>query len=77
MVRSLFEYVVYDLDRQQIIDFRLKPWADGYLVLRTALYHNTTGEETASHAVKQKDAPTVKWLKRHVPPRGLEPLSSP
>jgi hypothetical protein len=38
MARLLFEYIVYDLDRQQIVDFRLKPWADRYLVLRAALY---------------------------------------
>jgi hypothetical protein len=38
MARMLFEYIVYDLDRQQIVDFRLKPWADRYLVLRAALY---------------------------------------
>lgn len=38
MARHLFEYVTYDLDRQEIIDFRLKPWADQFLMLRTALY---------------------------------------
>jgi DNA invertase Pin-like site-specific DNA recombinase len=38
LARMLFEYIVYDLDRQQIVDFRLKPWADHYLVLRAALY---------------------------------------
>ena len=38
MARHLFEYVTYDLDRQEIVDFRLKPWADQFLVLRTALY---------------------------------------
>ncbi len=43
MARMLFEYVVYDLDRQQIVDFRLKPWADRYLVLRAALYGDDGG----------------------------------
>lgn len=38
MARMLFEYIVYDFDRQQIVDFRLKPWADRYLILRAALY---------------------------------------
>lgn len=38
MARVLFEYVTYDFDRQQIVDFRLKPWADRYLVLRASLY---------------------------------------
>jgi len=38
VARMLFESVTYDLDRQQIVDFRLKPWADRYLVLRASLY---------------------------------------
>ncbi len=38
LVRSLFDEVVYDLDRQQIVDFRLKPWADRFVILREALY---------------------------------------
>jgi hypothetical protein len=38
MARHLFEYVAYDLDRQEIVDFRLKPWADQFLVLRAGLY---------------------------------------
>lgn len=38
MAHMLFEYIVYDLDRRQIVDFRLKAWADRYLVLRTSLY---------------------------------------
>ena len=45
----LFDYVVYDLDQRQIVDFRLKPWADRYLVLRIDLDGNEdsmqTGEE--------------------------------
>ncbi|MBZ0304749.1 MAG: recombinase family protein, partial [Anaerolineae bacterium] len=38
LVRSLFEYLVYDLDTRRIVDFRLKPWADRFLTLRAALY---------------------------------------
>jgi len=38
MARHLFEAIVYDLDQQEIVDFRLKPWADQFLVLRAALY---------------------------------------
>lgn len=38
MVRNLFSYIVYDLDAQRITDFRLKPWADRFLILRGALY---------------------------------------
>ena len=38
MARMLFEAVYFDLDSKRIIDFRLKPWADRFLVLRAALY---------------------------------------
>ncbi len=38
LARLLFESISYDLGKQQITDFRLKPWADEYLVLREALY---------------------------------------
>ena len=31
---GLFEEIVYDLDLQQIVDFRLKSWAERFLVVR-------------------------------------------
>lgn len=64
MARHLFEYVTYDLDRQEIVDFRLKAWADQFLVLRTALY----AEEMKND--HQADD-------RRVVPTGFEPVSSP
>ena len=61
LVRSLFEYVVYDLDAQRITDFRLKAWADRFLVLRAALYEDddsgdnggTGGEDQSSAIIKE------------------------
>ena len=44
LARSLFSSIVYDLDTQRIVDFRLKPWADRFLVLRAALYEDDTDE---------------------------------
>lgn len=38
MVRNLFSYIIYNLDTQRIVDFRLKPWADTFITLRTSLY---------------------------------------
>jgi len=38
LARLLFEYVVYDLDTQRIIHFKLKPRVDRFLVLRASLY---------------------------------------
>lgn len=52
LVRSLFEYVVYDLDTQRIVDFGLKYRADRFLTLRAALHQN---DEARKHAEKEKD----------------------
>ncbi|TVR25366.1 MAG: recombinase family protein, partial [Anaerolineaceae bacterium] len=48
MVRNLFSYVVYNLDTQRIVDFRLKPWADRFITLRAALYDSAdTGNKNS------------------------------
>lgn len=44
MVRHLFEYLVFDLEKQQLVDFRLKPWADQFLYLRVAAYMDGCNE---------------------------------
>lgn len=33
MAKHLFEYIAYGLSTRQIVDFRLKPWADQFLSL--------------------------------------------
>jgi hypothetical protein len=38
MAHPLFEYIVCELDTRRIVNFRLKFWADRYLVLRSDLY---------------------------------------
>src|SRR5260370_41861926 len=48
MARSLFSHIVYDLDIRRIVDFRLKPWADRFLVLRSALYDDNETRENGS-----------------------------
>ncbi len=40
LVRHLFDYITYDLDKQQIVDFQLKDWASRYLIVRYDLYMN-------------------------------------
>ena len=64
LARHLFEYVLYDLDRQEIVDFRLKPWAEQFLMLRAGLY-----AEEKYNAEDNDD--------RRLTPTGLEPVSSP
>jgi hypothetical protein len=49
--RSLFEYVVYDLDRQRIVDFRLKSWADDFLILRGELYGVEEADKQITHTL--------------------------
>lgn len=48
LVDSLFEYVIFDLDTRRIVDFRLKSWADRFLVLRTALYIEEENKKPAN-----------------------------
>jgi DNA invertase Pin-like site-specific DNA recombinase len=61
MVGMLFEYVEYDLDTHRIVDFRLKPWADNFLIVRTALY--------------EKENPRVSGDGKDGESDGSEPLS--
>jgi DNA invertase Pin-like site-specific DNA recombinase len=64
LAQHLFEHITYDLDRQEIVDFRLKPWAEQFLMLRAALYAEETKDD------HQTDD-------RRMTPTGLEPVSSP
>lgn len=69
MARNLFSYIVYDLDKRRIVDFRLKPWADRFLTLRATLY---PGEES----FKLTSASTASGLEleaEDVLPEGFEP----
>jgi len=52
LARSLFEKVIFDLDQQQIVEFKLKAWADRFLVMRHAMH-----EIEAIEVGKQKTPP--------------------
>jgi hypothetical protein len=69
MARSLFSYVVFDLDSRRIVDFRLKPWADRFLVLRATLYKNENGPEDPDSGPTTGSEP----VSRDVLPEGFEP----
>lgn len=45
MVRQLFDYIVFDLDRQQVVDFRLKAWADQFLMIRVEMLRQENNGE--------------------------------
>jgi hypothetical protein len=66
LARSLFEHIVFDLDTRQIVDFRLKPWADRWLVPRAALYDETGTEQKPKSPQKDNQG-----LYTDVPHRGL------
>lgn len=68
LARSLFDYVVYDLDAQRITDFRLKKWADEFIIIRGRLY-----EEDMLAATKTIPQ-TLNGLRNDLPHRGFEPL---
>ena len=46
LARSLFQYLVFDLDKQQIVDFQPHLWADQYLMMRAELYNDGDTLET-------------------------------
>src|SRR5690606_25552406 len=45
LAHSLLDEIVYDLDEQRIVDFKIKSRAEPILILRAALYHDLMGEE--------------------------------
>ena len=65
MARMVFEYIVYDLDLQRIVDFRLKPWADHFLVLRAELHEkedNDNGDDSGADDAEIKNRSSLKQM---------------
>lgn len=63
MARQLFDYIVFDLDKQCITDFRLKAWADQFIVSRVALHIEENNAEDYNENL--------------MTPTGLEPVFWP
>jgi hypothetical protein len=82
MARNLFDYLVYDLDTRRITDFRLKPWADRFLILRASLYDGdptlVPDDDPGDQAIEgvENENVGVQGLHTEVPHRGLEPPAS-
>ncbi len=66
MVRNLFQEIVYDLEKQQLVEFRLKPWADRFLTLRAELYEVDRGEIKTAN---------LNGLQHQMPHTGIKPTS--
>jgi hypothetical protein len=43
LVRNLFTEVVFDLNIRRVVGFKLKPWADRFVVLRAGVYDLENG----------------------------------
>ena len=69
----LFEYVEYDLDTQRITGFRLKPWAEDFLILREALYETEEGTEFKKGTEKIGSESGSEFDATCLLPEGLEP----
>ena len=80
LARGLFQYLVFDLDKQQIVDFRLHPWADQYLMLRADLYEDDDtdtddGAEDDSEGNENRFI-TLSSDEAICSPNGLSPLNT-
>ncbi len=67
MARSLFTEVIYNLDTRRIVSFKLKPWADRFLVLRATLYDDDNGSST----IKNTPESDAQGVCTDMPHRGL------
>lgn len=73
MARHLFESITYDLGTEQIVDFKLKPWAEQFFVLRAGLY----ADEPQFQGYGNPVAPTGLGIWFVPSPRKLPSLSLP
>ena len=64
MAQQLFDYIIFDMDTERITNFRLKGWAERYLVMRASLYEEDFGGDSES-------LEDVQGLRNDLPPRGL------
>jgi hypothetical protein len=77
MVQMLFEYVEYDLDARRITDFRLKPWADKFLILRAALYETNLPHPGEAEKEENATEEETQSMARITPPEGFRPIGVP
>ena len=83
LARHLFLYLEYDLDKGQITDFRLQPWAERFLIFRARLYEGT--DKAVKHVVSWRESKGATrffpWSRTYdcsyLLHRGVEPLFWP
>jgi hypothetical protein len=73
MAQNLFEEVVVNLDTRRIESFKLKPWADRFLVLRMELYRDEypqLAEEAEANLTQKQTPPADEDQGNNMPHRG-------
>lgn len=80
MAQHLFTEIVYDLDTRRIVSFKLKPWADDFLILRMELYHQEFGDleegsEGYEAALEKAHSNDLLGCWNAMPHRGLRPTN--
>ncbi|MCA0452764.1 MAG: recombinase family protein [Chloroflexi bacterium] len=54
----IFERIVFDLDQQQIVDFRLKAWMEKYFMLRVNEHETNGGNDSGSVTINRRQSKT-------------------
>ena len=75
-------YLVIVLCQRRIESFKLKPWADDFLMLRMEAYYDDFGDleegsEGYQAALEKADSNTLLGCWNPLPHRGIEPLFPP
>jgi hypothetical protein len=80
MAKHLFSEIVFDLDTRRIVSYKLKPWADDFLMLRMELYHKEFGDleegsEGYDAALEKADSDTLLGCWNGLPHREFRPTA--
>ena len=80
MVQHLFTEIVFDLDTRRIVSYKLRPWADDFLMLRMELYYEEFGDlepgsEGYEKAVEKAHSNELLGCWNAMPHRGLRVIS--
>lgn len=85
MAQHLFSEVVFNLDTRRIVSFKLKPWADDFLMVRMEAYYDEFGDldegdeddEGYASALEKANSNTLLGCWNPLPHRGLYTTSFP
>ena len=69
IARNLFDHIVFDLDTHRVVDFRLKAWADDFIVLRASVDDPEIRKSLTKSDFQEKYTKAA--------PTGLEPVFLP